>query len=611
MTQHPGYPPYGAPPGGTQYGPPHGYGPPPHSPSIPQAPPPRQKSSLPLILGIAGAAIVVIGGGAVAAILVLKGKSNALPVEARLLPSSTMEIGKQLIEASREPDERVKQAYLSAELGAEMCRAGGRDPARRLEELPTGTSRAAKEFFFDKKQIDDTQSLLECGALLAGTRTDDYQSVVSFGDEDRSKMNQVAIGHFTFTEIPLKFGFTKYSYDGIQGFCRTQAEDTTTPLGQPVAAQNNACGETNHGAFNQNTAWFLGKRTALEEMAKSVKRPKEELNARISALKDAATHTQGLPVVRLTASPKSSKDFFMSPCYFGAWHSAAPLTEFVEGCFPAKNVERQLSEIDSKIKAAAYETDGDPQKAGAFEGNLIFVARDTDGGKDIEKEVKDIVGEWKTQVDTNEAKLINKSREAAYSTRTKKFAAVADTYFKALKTATVTRDGRVVRVHYKGALSEEDKRGLDDADKQTVENRRAVASILEAVQGKKPIPEAPLAKLVGPAWAKYLIGPVPAAYSSTPLPKKLMPTDQCKALQKKIAAFNVSSFGTTEAKVMYLTHKTSNCSVSPPLVDDVQLLCLASFTNAFEYQKCAALGSGTPANEPPESDFGDHAAKKK
>jgi hypothetical protein len=46
-----------------------------------------------------------------------------------------------------------------------------------------------------------------------------------------------------------------------------------------------------------------------------------------------------------------------------------------------------VREIDSKIKAAAFEMDGDHQKAKAFHGNIVFVARDDRGANDVERVV--------------------------------------------------------------------------------------------------------------------------------------------------------------------------------------------------------------------------------
>lgn len=610
MTQ-PGFPGYGAP--RPSYGPPslapqpprhsqYGSIPPISGPSIPPNPTRAAvKSPLPYILGGAGALVLLLafGGGVLA--FKLRSKSVALPVDAKMLPAQTSEVSTQLIDATREKDERIKRAYLAAELGSEMCLPGSGDPARRIEGLGGGNTRSAKELFFQQKSLADIRAVMDCGSALAESLESPYQTVVTI-DGEGPKRQRVAIGHFGVTSLPARYGFTPFSFRGQPGYCRTSSPNSasTSPFGAL-----GACEEFTPGAFSQGTTWFLGDRGSLETMAQSVKKPREELNARLLALKDAAAQTEGLPVVRLQAQPKTSRDFFMAPCFFGASQSAAPFTSFLDGCFPAKGQERLIEEVDSKIKAAAYETDGDIQKAGAFKGNLIFVARDDAGAKDVELDVKEIVSEWRSHVDLNDARLINQSNDFAFTTRQKKFAAVADRYFSALKSAKVSRSGRTVRVSFSEKLTKADLQALDDADKKTIEKRRATAEILEAIQANRPVPAQPLSKLVGVSWAMFLAGPAPK--DAPTAGRAPMPKDECRIVQSRLAAFTTSSFATSEARVLFLTHKFASCDAFPPSVDAAQRICLAAFKTPAEFAKCtASTVSEIPLQgQPPESEFGD------
>jgi hypothetical protein len=568
----------------------------PVGPGGPGAP---RRSALPLILGGAGVLLVLVaaaGGGA--AYWLTRSKSVALPVDAKMLPSQTSGISTQLIEATREPDERVKRAYVAAELGAEICRPGLSNPARRIEGIGGGSTRAAKDLFFQKKSIDEMRALLECGSVLQGSLESPYQAVITV-ENDEKRPQHIAVGHFSIKDLPRKSGFTPFSYRGLDGFCRTQGEERT-----------GSCDEGSFGGFSQGTTWFLGDRTALETMASSVKSPKEDLNARLAALKDASSATQGLPVVRIQAQPKSSREFFVAPCMFGASHSAVPFTQFLEGCFPSKGEERALEAIDAKIKAAAYETDGDLKKAKAFQGNIVFVARDDESAKEVEREVKDVVADWRIHIEENDDKLIVQSNEFAITAGHKKFAAVADNYFKALKGAKVTRKGRTVRVAMREGLSKADLVALDEADRSTVEKRRATAEILDAIQAKKPVPQPALAKLVGSQWATFLTGPAP--FEPPPSVRVPMSSDECHKLQARVSGFSTSSFFSTDARLMFFSHKFANCAVHPPEVDDVQRACLLSFKTSDEYARCAAadLGATVPRGQPPESEFGDRRLKR-
>lgn len=549
---------------------------------------PQGKSNLGLILGISGAAVVLIGAvGGVGAYAYVKGRRPvAFPVDAKVLPAKTNAITTQLIEATRETDPTVKRAYLAAELGSEMCRPGSMDPARRIEEIGAKGPRAAKEFFLDAKVKEETAQLLECGSVLGGTLESPYQAAVSFEDEDTKKQT-VAVGHFSFTSTPRSQGFTSQAFRGVSGFCRT--------------GDDASCNERDYGGFRNDKSWFFGTREALEAFAPGVRKPKETPSARVLAMQEAAGQTEGLPVVRIEAEPKSAKGFFQAPCFYGAAHSAVSMTKFMDGCFPSKSLDKQIEEIDSKIKAAAYEMDGDHQKAKAFHGNIVFVARDDRAAKDVEHEVKDIVSEWSAHVDTNEAKLIKDARDMAFTSREKKFGAVVDAFFDALKKSKVTRKGRTVVVSFREAISAEDLAALEDADVKTREKREATAKIIDALGARKPVPESALSVLVGTSWARYLT----AAPSTVRSP---MTDTECKTLQRKIAYFNSTDKAFSEkweARSMLVSHRFASCSTKPPDVDPAQRACLASFHTAAEYAQCAAPG----ANEPPESDYGDRAKK--
>lgn len=560
--------------------------------SAPVIPPnhnrPQPKSNLGLILGISGAAVVLLGaiGGVGAWAYVKSRRPVAFPVDAKVLPAKTNAITTQLIEATRETDPTVKRSYLGAELGAEMCRPGAMNPAQRIEEIGSKGPRAAKEFFLDAKVKDETAQLLECGSVLAGTLESPYQALVSFEDDDARKQN-VAVGHFSFSSTPRGQGFGPQAFRGVSGFCRT--------------GDDASCNEKDYGGFKSEQSWFFGTREALEAFAPGVRKAKETPGARVLAMQEAAAQTEGLPVVRIEAEPKTVKGFFNAPCMFAASHSAGSILKFMEGCFPSKSLDKQIEEIDSKIKAAAYETDGDHQKAKAFHGNIVFVARDERAAKDVEHEVKDIVSEWSAHIDANEAKLIKESRDMAFTSREKKFSAVIDAFFEGLKKSKVTRKGRTVVVSYREPISADDLAALEDADVKTREKRQATSQILDALGARRPVPEAALSVLVGTAWSRYLT----AAPSTVRSP---MTESECKTLQRKIAYFSSAdkSFADKwEARSMLISHRFASCSTKPPEVDPAQRACLASFHTAAEYAQCAAPG----ANEPPESEYGDHAKK--
>ncbi|HEY8080273.1 MAG TPA: hypothetical protein VIF62_39355, partial [Labilithrix sp.] len=383
-------------------------------------------------------------------------------------------------------------------------------------------------------------------------------------------------------------GFSRHAFGRFDGFCKT--DDGTE------------CKDHSTAAFASAGTWFLGDRATLDTMARSVASPREELSSSVAALKDAAAATDGLPTVRISGNPKSSKEFFLAPCQWAAVQSGAGFTEFVDGCFPAKEQEHQLTQIDAKLRGAAYELDGDFAKAGAVVGDLVFVARDADAAKTLESDVSEIVADWKAHLENNDAKLVKDSRDKAFSHSQKKFAAVVDRFFDALHEMKVSRSGRTVRVAYKKKLSKDDQIEIAEADRTTVEKRVATAEILDAIQGKRAIPVGSLAQLVGSKWASYLTGPAPADLH--PPMKTPLTTAECQSIQSRLANVKFSDLPDGTQRDLYFQLRFAPCGARPPEVEPVQRACLVTFKSASDFASCTPA-SRTPSNEPPESDFGD------
>ncbi len=517
-------------------------------------------------------------------------KRALLPIDAALLPEDTSEIATQLIESTREPEERVRNAYLAGELGAEMCSPGATNYASFLERLGTRSPKDAREFFHDKKAVERAQQVLSCGGLLGGSLASPYQTALVF--EDSGKKLRVGIVQEKLTGLPDSLGFSRKSFAGNTGYCRTT----------DAAGVTSECGGSTHAMFIKEPNWFMGNRAALDAMAEELAKPKKKLSPSVTSLRDAAGELHGLPILRLQADPKSAKEFFMMPCTFGSLHSSAPQKDFTDGCFP-KGEEKAIENIDAKLSAAGYEFDGDYVKAGAFHGAIVLVLTDSDAAKSVDSDVKEFVSDWKSHVEANERKLVRASRDYPYDARTKRFAAVADNYFDALKAMTYVRKGRTIRISFSSVISPQDKAELEEAEKSTVDKRRAVAEIVEAIRDKKPVPQKPLAKLVGESWSKYLTAPPPEGNSAL----ASLTVEQCMDAVKKTTPMKISDFTTPEGRTLFITLRYASCPKSPPRVIGSQRDCIGRSTKPLELQECAAMKART---EPPDSEYGDRGMKK-
>ncbi|MGH7282998.1 MAG: hypothetical protein ACRELY_15850, partial [Polyangiaceae bacterium] len=407
----------------------------------------------------------------------------------------------------------LKQTFTAAELGAEICRIHASNPVDDLKHMGKHGSSSAREFF-TPAHLTDVQSLLDCGALLAQNMDGNFQTAIGFTDDSNTKQ-EVGIVPLKMTDIPTKFGFTKHAFSGVNGFCRT------TDVSKANAPTVD-CGPTTDAALAQGTTWFFGSRSALEAVGHAVSSPKADLTTQVGALNDAASAVEGLGSMRISADVKTAKTFLASPCGFGATQTAGSITDFMTACFPNTD-EKTIDDIDAKIRAAAFEMDPAIATSGAIHGNIVLVARDDDSAKQVEKDANDLVTDWKSTLENNEAKLVKQAKDDPSTRGEKRWAIIVDDFLGALQKMKVARDGHTVKLSFNAPLPDADKKDLADVNAKSADRHQAVADILDAIQQKKPVPQAALTKIVGGPWATYLgqMATFDATKMPTDCPKKI------------------------------------------------------------------------------------------
>jgi hypothetical protein len=484
--------------------------------------------------------------------------------------------------------------YASAELGVEICRAGGTDPTRQLEQMGAAGADAARQFF-KPANLDAVRSLLACGGLFADGLKAPFRTTVSFADDGGAKQ-EVRILSLKLADLPAKFGYTEHAFGAASGFCRTGS--VAHPNASPAE-----CTATSEAALRQGSTWFMGKRSALEAIARTLGAPGGgDLPPQVSALNDAVAETEGLGVTRIQTQIHNAKMFFVSPCFWGAFQAAGSATEFVSKCFP-DSADKALEALGSKLSAAAYELEPDLGRTGAVHGNIVLVGKDVGTAKDIERDANDVLSAWRSHLKTNEAALYKQVKTNPASGREKKFAATVDNFVHALQDATISRKDRIVRLTFREPLDDSDKAALADADRQTHDKRAAVADVLAAIEDRTKVPEPSLAKLVGAKWASYLAQVSQAQAEASPSSAKTtLSTSECNAAKKAAASFKVGEMPSKEASSLLQTLVSSDCSRRPPEVPEATRACLvAGYKTVSELAACAPP---PPTTEPSEADYG-------
>lgn len=578
---------YGAPPGGGGYGAPPGggYGPPPGGgyaaygapPNLAQ-PPPKKKGSMGLILGIVGGVVgLAVVGGIIIGVVMGRTQHKRLPIDAHQLPSQTTEVGQQLIEATRETDPRIRRPFLSAEMGALFCRPELGNPAKELDQLGKRGSFTAKRFF-TTKNLENVSDLLVCGETLGQNLSNDFVSSIRFA-EDEKNTRSVTMAQIKVAEMPSKLGFVRQSFSGLQGFCQIPKPT------DPSQKQETDCKNEFEVALHQDPVWFVGRKESIDAFAKGLAKPREEVSTQVQALQDAMDATEALEFREIETDVKSSKTFFMLPCFVGSGQTAGSASDFLKSCFP-DTLTKQMEEVDAKIKGAAFEMDGDLVKAKRVHGNTVFVARDADEAKSLESAINDIVRDWKSHLENNEAKMIKQGADNPQNRREREWQSTVDTFVKALRGMTVDRKGRTVAIRFDQALSSDDVSELKDAEQKTTEDRANVGAILDAIQTKHQIPQANLAKIVGDKWAAFLLAG-----------RSQLSVDDCNKIKANADKLSFASVKSEEGRTALIQTKILNCSEKPEM-PDARKQCLLNVKDGPGFEKCPNLV------EPPESEFG-------
>jgi hypothetical protein len=513
-----------------------------------------------------------------------------LPVDAKQLPSTTQILEAEVIDGTREADPHVRQMFTSAELGSEICHPGAGDPARTLELMGLFGSSSAKQFF-KASNLADVQSLLECGALLTSNLDGQFQTAVGFTD-DSSVKQDVGILTLKLTDLPPKYGLTKHAFGGIDGFCRTL--DPSKPNATPTD-----CGPASEAALHQGSTWFLGKRSALDGIAHTISTPKSDLSTGVAALNDAAAQIEGLSSTRIQAQLTTAKPFLQAPCAWGGFQTTGNTNDFVQACFPATD-DKVIQDIDAKLRAAAFEIEPDVLKAGAVHGNIVLVARDDDAAKEVQKDATDLVADWKSTLENNEAKIIKQAKANPTSLRQRSWAIIVDNFIHALQKATVSRSGRAVKLAFNEPLVDEDRRDLAEANKQTLDKRVAAAEVLDAIAQKKPLPQDSLAKIVGAPWAAYFA----AVASYDPSQKAAPTTAECTDMKKAASKIKAKETTSKEGAALLSQIQSADCKHPPQLAAATHSCLTAGFHSGADLSKCA------PPAEPSEAEFGDKPAAR-
>jgi len=454
-------------------------------PSVSAAP--RKRWMLPA--AIAGAVFALVGVGAIAWRQLSHGHAK-FPLEAARLPSTTTQLDEQELNGAHEKSDKVRQTYLAGILGSILCKPSADNPVNSL--LSVGSDPTKAIAYLTPAHLAEVRSVMSCGREMAPKIASPFVATLTFTEDEQPR--KLLVFTLKADQLPTKLGWIHYTFSGVPGFCFTAKGES---------ASEADCVDASYAAVRDGERWLFTNKSAMNTLARTLARPHEQISTAVEALQEAADATQGLSSRTVQASPPSAKAFLSAPCAWASQGVAGSTSDFMAACFTA--TDKQLEVISTKLRAAAYERDESVEQAQAIRGRIVLVARDADAAGDMQKDVAELVRDWQSQVENNEAKLVKLASQNPTSTREKVWAATIDTFLKALKRMQVSRSGRVVTVGYDEKFSADDTKEVQEALGKPDEKPEAVVAILDAVEKQQPVPAAALGQLMGTKAAAFAL----------------------------------------------------------------------------------------------------------
>ena len=199
----------------------------------------------------------------------------------------------------------------------------------------------------------------------------------------------------------------------------------------------------------------------MEAFARAYTSVRNDLTTTVDILQETIASTTDADVIEITAKPDAIP--WASPC-----EVTGPVEhkkEFLDACFP-KGQEKLLDSIVTKVRGIAVERDI-LAKAAAYHMGFVLLARDEDAARDVEKDLRNLVRDWRAQLANSEPEMAKLIRAKSEYVRDDFWKAAFDAFMRAMRGMSVSRSGAVVRLSIHEPLRPEESKAL----KEFVETR--------------------------------------------------------------------------------------------------------------------------------------------
>lgn len=437
---------------------------------------------------VAGAAVVLAGLVALGVVRLRSSlsKRRSLPVVAQKLPPRTLRVAEARLRSDLEEVAVLPDAYLASSLAEAAC--GGADVATllagaRSRDLP-GLKR---DGILDMANNARWRDALSCGEAVRKTLASPAVVTVLFSEGESVAL--VRVVRSSMTDLPMQGAYVRHTFSGLPGFCVRQAGD------------KGDCTEGAHAGFRDGTTWVFGAVGHVEAFARAYTTAREELTTTVEILRDTVEQSAPADVTVIQAKPESIP--WAQICERAAPSGSSK--DFHGACFPSGQ-GRLLESVASKVRGLAVQHDLLATSAG-IHSSYVLVTRDDDAAREVEKDLLDLVRDWRAQLANREADLVRMVRAPSSLPHDRLIEAAFDAYLRAMKAMRVERSGSVVRVVLREPFRPAEAKAIKEFVETRSQDELATVKVVEAMIQKSPLPEKSLALLVGPEVATWIVAP--------------------------------------------------------------------------------------------------------
>jgi formylglycine-generating enzyme required for sulfatase activity len=438
---------------------------------------------------VAGA-LAVIGGGAVVAWRLARSGHAAFPIAANRLPENTDALREAPIDGAYAANRTVREMLVAGAISAFACEPDEDDPASALLDLGGDDEKALA--YFAPSHENEVRAMMDCGGRMAAGLLGPARIMgFNFTSADNKK-HTFAVLDLRAARLPSALGWVDHMFSALPGYCY-----------QPKGQKD--CGDDSPGAVRYGGRWIFSDAATLKTLAHSLAQPKAIVSSTVEMLQHATHALSGMQSWSAEAT-RSSKTHLVGPCAWAASNVAGSSSDFMSACFPAAD-DRQVATIDGEVRAAADEVDADVKSAQAVRGRVVLVARDSEAAADLEKDVAELVNDWKAHVENNQAKLVKLASEGAKTPDERVWAVVVDVFIRALENMRVSRSGSAVTISYERRFTSEVEKEVKEAAGKPDDRGLAAAAVLAAIEKRQPLPPEALSQVLGARVAAFVLSP--------------------------------------------------------------------------------------------------------